>query len=161
MTAAEAETILQYYADIPKRRRAVLRERAELEAQYSTLRGNDLDGMPHASGNSDGTADQALRMTEKDTARRLGELDVLDGVLADDRAAVRSVLDRLKHQHKELLKARYIDGHTWELTACRVGLSRRQTIRVSVVALTRFGVLLEELPMGAEILARARDAGAL
>ena len=77
MTAAEAETILQYYADIPKRRRAVLRERAELEAQYSTLRGNALDGMPHASGNSDGTADQALRMTEKDTARRLGELDVL------------------------------------------------------------------------------------
>lgn len=102
MTAAEAETILQYYADIPKRRRAVLRERAELEAQYSTLRGNALDGMPHASGNSDGTADQALRMTEKDTARRLGELDVLDGVLADDRAAVRSVLDRLKHQHKAI-----------------------------------------------------------
>ena len=74
---------------------------------------------------------------------------------------IRAVLDRLNSKHKELLATRYIDGHNWEFTACRVGLSRRQTIRVSVVALTRLGVLLQDEPQAGEILARARDACAL
>ena len=161
MTAAEAETIIKYYADIAGQQRAIARERAELDMQYSPLRGNALDGMPHAAGNGDSTAQLALRMADTDTARRLCELDVREAVLLEDKAAIRAALDRLNSRHKELLATRFIDGHNWELVACRIGLSRRQTIRVSVVALTRLGVMLDEVPMAGEILARARDAGAL
>ena len=50
MTAAEAETIIKYYADIAGQQRAIARERAALDAEYSPLRGNALDGMPHAAG---------------------------------------------------------------------------------------------------------------
>lgn len=88
-------------------------------------------------------------------------LYVRESVLQEDKALIRAVLDRLNSKHKELLATRYIDGHNWEFTACRVGLSRRQTIRVSVVALTRLGVLLQDEPQAGEILARARDACAL
>ena len=154
MTAAEAEIIIKYYADIAGQQRAIARERMTLDAEYNPLRGNALDGMPHAAGNGDKTADT-------DTDRRLRELDVREDVLKGDKAAIRAVLDRLNSKHKELLATRYIDGHNWEFTACRVGLSRRQTIRVSVVALTRLGVLLEDEPQAGEILARARDACAV
>ena len=160
MTTAEAETIIRYYADIAGQQRTIARERAELEASYDPLHGNAPDGMPHAAGNGDSTAEKALKMAETDTARRLCELDVRAGILADDGAVIRAALDRLNSRHKTLLVTRYIDGHNWEFVACRVGLSRRQTIRVSVVALGRLGAVLEDAPMAAEILARARDARA-
>ena len=102
-----------------------------------------------------------MKNADTDTARRLCELDVRESVLQEDKALIRAVLDRLNSKHKELLATRYIDGHNWEFTACRVGLSRRQTIRVSVVALTRLGELLQDEPQAGEILARARDACAL
>lgn len=161
MTAAEAETIIRYYADIAGQKRTIARERAALEASYDPLHGNALDGMPHAAGNGDSTAEKALKMAETDTARRLCELDVRAGILADDGAVIRAALDRLNSKHKTLLVTRYIDGHNWEFVACRVGLSRRQTIRVSVVALTRLGALLQDEPQAGEILARARDARAV
>lgn len=161
MTAAEAETIIKYYADIAGQQRAIARERMMLDAEYNPLRGNAPDGMPHAAGNGDKTADMALKLADTDTDRRLRELDVREDVLKGDKAAIRAVLDRLNSRHKELLATRYIDGHNWELTACRVGLSRRQTIRVSVVALTRLGALLQDEPQAGEILARARDACAV
>lgn len=161
MTAAEAETIIKYYADIAGQQRALQRERAWLEDDYNPLRGNAPDGMPHAAGNGDKTADMAMRMVDTDTARRLRELDVRGEVLRTDKEAIRGALDRLCSRHKEVLAARYIDGHTWEFTACRAGLSRRQAIRVSAAALTRLGVVLADVPMAGEILARARDACAL
>lgn len=161
MTAAEAEIIIKYYADIAGQQRAIARERAALEAEYSPLRGNAPDGMPHAAGTGDKTADMALKLADTDTNRRLRELDVREGVLKGDKAAIHCAMDRLNSRHKELLATRYIDGHNWEFTACRVGLSRRQTIRVSVVALTRLGALLQDEPQAGEILARARDACAL
>lgn len=161
MTAAEAEIIIKYYADIAGQQRAIARERMTLDAEYNPLRGNALDGMPHAAGNGDKTADMALKLADTDTDRRLRELDVREDVLKGDKAAIRAVLDRMNSKHKELLATRYIDGHNWEFTARRVGLSRRQTIRVSVVALTRLGVLLEDEPQAGEILARARDACAV
>lgn len=161
MTAAEAEIIIKYYADIAGQQRAIMRERMTLDAEYNPLRGNALDGMPHAAGNGDKTADMALKLADTDTDRRLRELDVREDVLKGDKAAIRCALDRLNSKHKELLATRYIDGHNWEFVACRVGLSRRQTIRVGVVALTRLGVLLEDEPQAGEILARARDACAV
>lgn len=161
MTTAEAETIIRYYADIAGQQRTIARERAALEASYDPLHGNAPDGMPHAAGNGDSTAEKALKMAETDTARRLCELDVRAGILADDGAVIRAALDRLNSRHKTMLVTRYIDGHNWEFVACRVGLSRRQTIRVSVVALGRLGAVLEDAPMAAEILARARDARAV
>lgn len=161
MTAAEAEIIIKYYADIAGQQRAIVRERMTLDAEYNPLRGNALDGMPHAAGNGDKTADIALKLADTDTDRRLRELDVREDVLKGDKAAIRCALDRLNSRHKEVLAARYIDGHTWEFTACRAGLSRRQTIRVSVAALGRLGAVLEDAPMAAEILARARDARAV
>lgn len=144
-----------------RQQRAIARERMTLDAEYNPLRGNALDGMPHAAGNGDSTAQKAMRMADTDTARRLCELDVRESVLQEDKALIRAVLDRLNSKHKELLATRYIDGHNWEFTACRVGLSRRQTIRVSVVALTRLGALLQDEPQAGKILARARDACAL
>lgn len=161
MTAAEAETIVRYYADIAGQQRALQREYAWLEAEYNPLRGNALDGMPHAAGNGDKTADMALRMAETDAARRMRELEVRGGVLCGDKAAIRDALDRLCSRHKEVLISRYVDGHTWEFTAGRAGLSRRQAIRVSAAALTRLGLLLDDVPLAGEILARARDACAL
>lgn len=53
MTAAEAEIIIKYYADIAGQQRAIVRERMTLDAEYNPLRGNALDGMPHAAGNGD------------------------------------------------------------------------------------------------------------
>ena len=161
MTATLAEMIVKYYADLAGQQRAIVRERVELDAQYCPLRGNAPDGTPHAATNGDTTADAALKLADTDVARRLRELDVREEVLKSDKAAIRAALDRLNSRHKELLAMRYIDGHTWEYTAWRVGLSRRQAIRVSTVALTRAGAVLEDMPQAGEILARARDACAL
>ena len=38
MTAAEAEIIIKYYADIAGQQRAIMRERAALDAEYSIAR---------------------------------------------------------------------------------------------------------------------------
>ena len=111
MTAAEAEIIIKYYADIAGQQRAIARERMTLDAEYNPLRGNALDGMPHAAGNGDKTADMALKLADTDTNRRLRELDVREDELKGDKAAIRAVLDRMNSKHNELLATRYIDGH--------------------------------------------------
>lgn len=158
MKQVDAQEVLLYYADISKRLRVLARERWKIEDEYNPLHGAPLDGMPKTSRCGDSTGVAALRLAETGNADRLHELAVQAAVLRGDAEHIRRQLDRLRSQHKIVLLEKYVDGHTWEVTSGKIGLSRRQTIRVAEDALRHFGSKLDDVPMVEEIIARAHDA---
>lgn len=158
MTAAQAELIIKYYADIPGQMRQIARERQEIEDEYSPLRGHAPDGMPHAVRNGDSTADAAIKIAESGCLERLRELDARHGVLRGDARVVRREIDCLNSVYKIVLVERYEKRHSWAEVAEVVRYSESHTRRLGAWALRALGTAMEGEPMAGELLARASDA---
>ena len=159
MNAAEAEIVMQYYAQLGKMRRWVKMEAEELEAEYSTLRGGSMDGMPKAGG-ADVVCDAAVKMAEDGTADRLRELAVKEAVLRQDQDDVRRALMGLRDVYRQVLVLRYEKKRRWTAIGEAVKYSESQTRRMKTRALEMLAEGLAEGPMPGELLARARAARA-
>ena len=114
MKLAEAEMVMEYCADIRRKRRMIERRRAELNDEISSLRGMGFDGMPRGSQPGDSTAAMACRMEELGISEELRSLDREEASLRADEAFILEKLRTLHSVHSEILTKRYIYGFTWE-----------------------------------------------
>ena len=62
MKTHEAEAILKYCADIPRRLSIIRRQCAALDDEVDTLKGINMDGMPGGGQPGDSTAAMACKM---------------------------------------------------------------------------------------------------
>lgn len=64
MKTHEAEAILKYCADIPRRLTIIRRQCATLDDEVDTLKGINMDGMPGGGRPGDSTAAMACKMDD-------------------------------------------------------------------------------------------------
>lgn len=106
MKLAEAEMVMEYCADIRRKRRAIERHRAELNDEISGIRGMNMDGMPRGSQPGDSTAAMACRMEALGIAEELKSLDKEEASLRADEALILEKLRSIHSVHSEILLKR-------------------------------------------------------
>ncbi len=89
MKTHEAEAILKYCADIPRRLTIIRRQCAALDDEVDTLKGINMDGMPGGGLPGDSTAAMACKMDELGIGDRLRSLERQQAVLKSDEATIR------------------------------------------------------------------------
>lgn len=117
MKTHEAEAILKYCADIPRRLTIIRRQCAALDDEVDTLKGINMDGMPGGGLPGDSTAAMACKMDELGIGDRLRSLERQQALLKSDEATIRGQIDRLDSVHNLILTEYYI-GHK-NGTMCR------------------------------------------
>lgn len=110
MKTHEAEAILKYCADIPRRLTIIRRQCATLDDEVDTLKGINMDGMPGGGLPGDSTAAMACKMDELGIGDRLRSLERQQALLKSDEALIRGQIDRLDSVHNLILTEYYI-GH--------------------------------------------------
>ena len=75
MKTHEAEAILKYCADIPRRLSIIRRQCAALDDEVDTLKGINMDGMPGGGQPGDSTAAMACKMDDLGIGDRLRSLE--------------------------------------------------------------------------------------
>jgi len=158
MRRKDVKTIIEYFYGIPKQRRLLDQERAELEDEYNGLRGTSYDGVPHSSTPGKPTEEMAARVDARNVRNRLEEIAVRDHVLIVDRDNIQGCLDVLKGEYKKLIFARYRDRYSWAKIAALNGVPDRTARWQHEKTLDRMGEALEEVPMVDELLGRASRA---
>ena len=103
MKTHEAEAILKYCADIPRRLTIIRRQCAALDDEVDTLKGINMDGMPGGGLPGDSTAAMACKMDELGIGDRLRSLERQQALLKSDEALIRGQIDRLDSAHNLIL----------------------------------------------------------
>ena len=158
MQKSDVVAVLRYLGDIRYQLRALAAEADQIEAGYDPLRSVNIDGMPHGAAPGDVTAATAEKMIANGAAERLQELHARAEVLRSDAALIRGQIDRLRDVYKTVLLMRYVHGNNWHDVAAKIKYSEAQAKRLRLRGIVRLGELLEDVPMAAELVARARDA---
>lgn len=161
MNRAEAEIVMEYCADIPRKLRIIKYRRAELNDEISSLRGMNLDGMPRGSQPGDSTAAMASKMEDLGISEELKRVDREEAVLRADESKIKEKLSSIHSVHSEILTKRYIYGYTWEQVKQNL-----KSARYSIPSLKRkrnegLAMLAEKLgrdPASEGILIRAYNA---
>lgn len=100
MKTHEAEAILKYCADIPRRLSIIRRQCAALDDEVDTLKGINMDGMPGGGRPGDSTAAMACKMDDLGIGDRLRSLERQQALLKSDEALIRGQIDRLDSVHQ-------------------------------------------------------------
>lgn len=158
MRIDDAKRVLDYAADIRKKLAAIAEEQAGIEAELSCLRGIEYGSMPHGSGHSDSTADIAERAEELGYMDRLRELEVQKTVLRGDYRVIVAQIWTLKTVYSQVITGLWLNGHSFEDVAHKIGYSVSHTKRIKSEALVRMAEALEWMPQAEEILSRAYNA---
>lgn len=156
MDRKDAEQIVKYRADIPRRIAYIRRLETELEDGYDTLKGVNMDGMPHSGAPGDSVANAAVKMAESGAAERLREMRRLRDELEADQEAIQRQIDRMNSIHMEILTEYYLKGRRWEDVVHSVSYSVQHLYRLRNDALDALGWAMESVPECADILNRAR-----
>lgn len=135
MKTHEAEAILKYCADIPRRLSIIRRQCAALDDEVDTLKGINMDGMPGGGRPGDSTAAMACKMDELGIGDRLRSLERQQAVLKSDEATIRGQIDRLDSVHNLILTEYYIGHKKWDDVQTDTGYSVRHLKRLRNVAL--------------------------
>lgn len=155
MKTHEAEAILKYCADIPRRLSIIRRQCAALDDEVDTLKGINMDGMPGGGRPGDSTAAMACKMDELGIGDRLRSLERQQAVLKSDEATIRGQIDRLDSVHNLILTEYYIGHKKWAEVQVDAGYSIQHLKRLRNVALLAFGRGMERLPECPALLSRA------
>ena len=155
MKTHEAEMILKYCADIPRRLAIIRRQCAALDDEVDTLRGVNMDGMPGGGVPGDSTAAMACKMDELGIGDRLRNLERQKAVLKSDETIIRRQINQLDSVHNLILTDYYIGHKKWDEVQTDVGYSVRHLKRLRNVALLTFGRGMERLPECPALLLRA------
>ena len=160
MRRKDVKTIIAYFYGIPAQRRLLDQERAELEDEYSGLRGTSYDGMPHSSTPGKPTEALALQTDARNVWGKLEAVAVRVHVLEADREKIQDCMNAINGEYTRLLLYRYRDKYSWVKIAVKLGVTERTAKRWGERALDRLGEALEEVSMPDEILGRASRARA-
>lgn len=155
MKTHEAEAILKYCADIPRRLSIIRRQCAALDDEVDTLKGINMDGMPGGGQPGDSTAAMACKMDDLGIGDRLRSLERQQALLKSDEALIRGQIDRLDSVHNLILTEYYIDHKKWAEVQVDAGYSIQHLKRLRNVALLAFGRGAERLPECPALLSRA------
>ena len=156
MKTHEAEAILKYCADIPRRLTIIRRQCATLDDEVDTLKGINMDGMPGGGLPGDSTAAMACKMDELGIGDRLRSLERQQALLKSDEALIRGQIDRLDSVHNLILTEYYIGHKKWAEVQVDAGYSIQHLKRLRNVALLAFGRGMERLPECPALLYHAR-----
>ena len=130
-------------------------ERAELEAEYNSLRGTSYDGMPHSSTPGKPVEELAERADAGNVWGKLETVAVRAHVLEVDREKIQDCLNAINGEYTRMIFYRYRDKYSWVKIAVKLGVTERTAKRWGERALGRLGEALEEVSMPDEILSRA------
>ena len=155
MKTHEAEAILKYCADIPRRLTIIRRQCATLDDEVDTLKGINMDGMPGGGLPGDSTAAMACKMDELGIGDRLRSLERQQAILKSDEALIRGQIDRLDSVHNLILTEYYLGHKKWAEVQVDAGYSIQHLKRLRNVALLAFGRGMERLPECPALLSRA------
>lgn len=133
-------------------------ERAELEAEYNSLRGTSYDGMPHSSTPGKPVEELAERADAGNVWGKLETVAVRAHVLEVDREKIQDCLNAINGEYTRMIFYRYRDKYSWVKIAVKLGVTERTAKRWGERALGRLGEALEEVSMPDEILGRASRA---
>lgn len=158
MTIEQAKQVLLYMGDMKAQKKQILREKNEIEQNYSCLRSQKLDGMPRGSSEVSAVAVAAELMDAEGDGDRLRELQERERVLTADEKLIRGVLDRMRAVYKILMLETYVYKHSWEMVSRRVNYSVTSCKRLRNDGLKRFAEILEGVPGADGVADRARDA---
>lgn len=161
MTRREAEIVMEYCVDIPRKLRIIRYHKAELNDEISSLRGMNLDGMPRGGQPGDSTAAMASRMEELGISEELRRIEREEAALRADESKIREKLSGIHSVHSEILMKRYVCGFTWErvkqtLKSAKYSIPSLKRKRNE--ALVMLGEKLGKDPEGEGILNRAYNA---
>ena len=133
-------------------------ERAELEDEYSGLRGTSYDGMPHSSTPGKPTEALTLQEDARNVWGKLEAVAVRVHVLETDREKIQDCMNAINGEYTRLILYRYRDKYSWVKIAVMLGVTERTAKRWGERALDRLGEASEEVSMPDEILGRASRA---
>lgn len=159
MKQKDARAIMMYYGSIDEMVKLLEAERAGLEDQYYNAMGAAAaDGLPHSNSPGKPVEAMAIHAAEKGAGDRLREIDTrLEALRADD-ATIRCCVDGLCGRYKLLLVMRYLYRYTWGKIAVKMEVPDSTARNWHERALGAVGQALDDMPMAAELLARASRA---
>lgn len=116
---------LNSYQHIKMERRQLLDRIIRLETRLTSPGAQNLDGMPHGSGNGDALASGVVRLAELRDLYRGKEIE-----LVQTQMDIEALIEHLDPVERVIARYRYIDGMQWEQICVRVNYSWRQTHRI-------------------------------
>ena len=159
MQREDARVMMVYYSHIPEMLKLFVKQKQDIElTEYNSVRGMDMDGMPHGSSCGSATETYAIAAAENGGLERIREIEKRIGTLEHDAAAIRSCLDQLNSYYKLVVIYKLVNGYSWAKvghklsrpeSTCRVWLDR---------SLARLGECFDGIPDATVILSRASRA---
>lgn len=158
MERKAVDKILAYYAEIPEMIRLLMREKKELELEYSSVRGIPIDGTQGGTGSGRPTENLAIRMMEHGPGGRLKEIEVKVQVLQGDTALIRGCLDGMIGKYKMILLLRSVYKYSWGKISVNMKVPESTARNWYRQARDKLGKELDFVPMTEELYRRASRA---
>ena len=130
---------LNSYQHVKMERRQLLDRIIRLETRLTSPGAQNLDGMPHGSGNGDALANGIARLTELRDLYRGKEIE-----LAQTQMDIEALIEHLDPVERVIARYRYIDGMQWEQICVKVNYSWRQTHRIHSNLIDKLAEEVEE-----------------
>ncbi len=125
MTRDQVKQRLNSYQHVRMERRQLLERIIRLETRLTSPGAQNLDGMPHGSGNGDALANGIARLSELRDLYREKEIE-----LAQAQIDIEHLIEHLEPIERVVARYRYIDGLHWEQICVKINYSWRQTHRI-------------------------------
>lgn len=158
MRYENVKRIALYYKAIPGMLHLLRQERVELEEEYSGLGSSGASDGPHGSSPGKPTEVLGLRLADRGTGKRLLEIADQERVLLADQAVIRTCLDGLNGDYKQLVLLRYVRGYSWAKIGVRLGTPDSTARSWHEKAMARLGEALEETGDPRGLVVRASRA---
>lgn len=130
---------LRSYRALTKERKQLETLLEEIESPLYSAKVQRLTGMPFSPGSGEsGSAQERLADRAMELRARYAE-DIAE--LAERQLAIEQAIDALPSTMRQLLRARYIEGLTWEEVCVGIGYGWRQTHRIHAEALQKLRAL--------------------
>lgn len=128
---------LRSYRALTKERKQLETLLEEIESPLYSAKVQRLTGMPFSPGTGSGESGSAQERLADRTMELRAEYAENIAELAERQLAIEQAIDALPSTMRQLLRARYIEGLTWEEVCVCIGYGWRQTHRIHAEALQR------------------------
>ena len=126
---------LRDYRALTKERKQLETLLEEIESPLYSAKVQRLTGMPFSPGSGESGSTQE-RLADRTMELRAKYADKI-AELTERQLAIEQAIDALPSTMRQLLRARYIEGLTWEEVCVSIGYGWRQTHRIHAEALQK------------------------
>jgi DNA-directed RNA polymerase specialized sigma subunit len=125
MTKEQVKRRLNSYRHVQIERRQLLDRIIRLETRLTSPGAQNLDGMPHGSGNGDALANGVARLSDLRDLYREKEIELTQSLID-----IEHLIANLEPVERVIARYRYIEGMHWEQICVKINYSWRQTHRI-------------------------------